>query len=461
MATLTSTGAVNLTSSTNWSPAQIPATGDDLIIAAHTLTLNASMTLNTITFNSSASRLAFVAGTYTVQATDGWYRSHGTFTSGNLSAAAIAAGMDYTLVGQWIGNWAASQFTYAFTMTGGSLTLQTVGANPALPLIQATDINAGFGIAAMTGGALTTIGLLDYSGNVSAGNYLVTLASATWTHNSVGINYGLTSANSMIVQASGASSFSWTGDYVSSHGPNGNVGIFTFSGTTTANITGNITVTGGPTGVFQPAIILISAASTATINITGKLASIGTLLTINNSNAATINWSGNFSLASNEQITCVVQSGGLLNLNDLVIANSSTITMLGVNFGSIVAAGTTLITNMTTAALAACGGTRALDGKVITLESTPPTLPETQDVAAGTSYGYSTSPQTGTGLILDPAVMAASISGLVEDVKDDTIAAVEAEVSKIPRSPTPIPAGQYRWQIIDGQGVNVIIGEVE
>ena len=73
MTTLTSTGNVNLTSSTNWSPAQTPVAGDDLIInGAHNLTLDADMTLGSITFQNVSARLVISGTTRSVGATNGW-----------------------------------------------------------------------------------------------------------------------------------------------------------------------------------------------------------------------------------------------------------------------------------------------------------------------------------------------------------------------------------------------------
>ena len=125
MATLTSTGAVNLTSAANWSPAQIPANGDALIIGAHAFTIDADLVLLSVTFNNPPA-ITITGATRVVEATNGWTSGART---GNLFAN--ITNQNVTLRGRWNINGFFSGGRLFNNLVNSNLTLATIGENPA------------------------------------------------------------------------------------------------------------------------------------------------------------------------------------------------------------------------------------------------------------------------------------------------------------------------------------------
>lgn len=432
MTTLTSGGAVNLTSSTNWSPAQTPVAGDDLVIGAHTLTLDADFTganaLLSIQFTSASSRLAVSGATRVVDFANGI--SWTVAITGPLCSTAITVGMSLTIRGKWqpTGNFNMSAM---FTSTGGNLTLATIGDDPSTILM---DDHTGNGArvitASWTAGTLTTIGRL-YTPNASNASTLVTMAGAGggagayWNHTHTGLSeMNLGGVGHQLLIFTGKGAHTWSGD-LTSGSTSATGGLWNLSNNEASSITGTILRTrGNAINAFYIAngssVVHCLGAFNAALTLTGKFYSTNKAVfaVVNSATAATgrVNWRNQaVSIASNESIIIAAGAGCLVDLTNFQVTNAGRFAYLETGAATCTTDSDTLVT-CTTAALAFDNsGTGAFDGKIIVLESDPPTLPDLEDVAAGTVYGYDESPLTGTGLIMDPAVLAAAMHTAVDD----------------------------------------------
>jgi hypothetical protein len=246
MPTLTSTGNVNLTSATNWNLGLIPTDGDDLIIAAHTLTLDADLVLDSITFNAATSRLAISGTSRSIQATNGFII--GVNLSGALITAALPVGTSLTLTGRWSG----TNLATICSSTGGNLTLQTVGADPSAVLFAdvASGLISRIIINSWTSGTLTTIGRFDLP-SWNTGNTLVAMASGTWNHTNTGTSL-LGTGSHVILSTTGPVTLNWSGNLTSNSQGTGNL-ISIASGASTVNINNGSVIrrTGGGGGNHQ------------------------------------------------------------------------------------------------------------------------------------------------------------------------------------------------------------------
>lgn len=406
MATLTSTGAVNLTSSTNWSPAQIPAAGDDLVIGAHTLTLDADFTgagaLNTVTFNSTSSRLAISGTTRSVQATNGWIHN----VSATLCSTSITIGMTVTLIGKW--SLLASQSAIFQAINGGTVNLWTVNSDPTSCLIrgQGNYAHIAPSAAAFSAGILNTIGWIDHIAN--GWNYFVFLgASSTWNHNNSGAMSYFNAGGFLVANGTGGN-LNWTGDLTVSCQQGGNVAAAFTGNFATLNTNGNF---------YLPSALASANSQGCFVNLsagawthTGRLSSKNKAITAYIGGGAIFNWKNqNITIASDEQIY-IGAGSGTVDLSGLKVTNNNRFIIYAYGSSAIVVDSNTLITNTSISTYAAAIGSTALDSKIITLASPSPTLPAVSNVTAGITYGYSGVLSTGTALLVDPAILASAIS---------------------------------------------------
>jgi hypothetical protein len=427
MTTLTSGGAVNLTSSTNWSPAQTPVAGDDLVIGAHTLTLDADMVLNTVTFNNASSRIEISGTTRTVEATNGW--AINAAVGAVFCNTVIATGMEIVFGGKWSILPTSGSFSFA-SGTGGNLTFRTIGSVESNVVIEA-QANAGYRwIASWTAGKLSTIGRIDLS-QAGQPQTFITISGGEWEHRSSGYNY-FPAANGRFSSITGTGQLDWTGS-VDSGSIGANLGTFSLSSSSTGSVIGQAGDVFCSRGTASNAVTyLLFNSGSGTVQINGKWVSKNKSVTIYTS-AGLVNYRNQaFAVAADEDF---IYHGaiGTLDISGLEIANSGSV-MLNECGGSVLAAdANTLITNQSTAAQAASNSS-ALAGKIIVLESDPPTLPAVEDVAAGTVYGYAISQQTGTGLIVDPAVLASAVRagvGMASANLDTQLAGINTNIDTI------------------------------
>jgi hypothetical protein len=400
MPTLTGTGAVNLTTATNWSPAQIPAPGDDLIIGNATLTLDADFTANTVTFANASSRIDWASLPRNLTATNGFFIT-GNLGASSLAVQSLSAGT-LTLVGRWTvtaGNNASGRIA---TVNGGTLILRTVGGSQSAVLFEVTG-NTLFSLINLSAGEIQTTGRLLFS-TTNTSYYLANASGGKWTHNSIGSN-SFTASFASRFYFSGTASLDFYGDLAIS----GNTIPFRLENghTGTLRFFGAITTTGlTDTAVFNP---LTTAASA--LYFFGNLDS-----------AVQIVIGGNNSSVFWQNASVTISAGKYLRFGQrLTLVSNITIDNFGLLafFGGVTAVGNPVAINQRTAnAQFWAGGGTNFDGLVLPFQTAAPTLPAVQNVAAGTVYGYAGFTQTGTGLILDPAVLASAVGSSLTPVTD-------------------------------------------
>lgn len=407
MAILTSTGAVNLTTSTNWSPAQIPATGDDLVIGAHTLTLDADMTLNSITLNNASARFAISGTSRSVTATNGF------ILAANLSAmlitAAIPTGTSLTLTGTWSGAFALNGIANS---TGGNLTLQAVAGAGGVLFADSTSpvriITTNWNV-----GTLTTVGRFDLPSCTNA-SYWMSFYGGTYNHTNTGTSRlgnrsTSTTFNGIFVFAvSGTPSVVWSGDF-DVHGSVPSFGTFYNSGSATFSLSGRQCRSGFGGMVYSP-------SGSPTIDLLSPCVSKDRARTVYMAGGVLRYRSQSVSVASDERIVIFVDST-VCDFTALAVTNEGRFSYFESSTGYAVVDAQTVITNTTPQAQAcSISANGSLDAKIITYPSPAPTLPSVQNVAAGTVYGYAAAPLTGTGVIADPANLAAAMGTALESI---------------------------------------------
>jgi hypothetical protein len=390
MPTLTGTGAINLTTPTNWSPAQIPAPGDDLIIGNATLTLDADFTANTVTFNNAASRVAFTGTTRTLTATNGFFVT-ANLGGNRLCQTDVATGLTLDIFGKWTISAGASAANIIANVNGGTLNLSTVGGVQSNQLF---EVNSGsiFSIFTQSSGRTNTTGLLNYSASSSIAGTITNVSGGTWEHYSNGTN-SFVSTNSTF----NLFSFSGSGTSITL---NGNwLGTSTVRFSAMTSFTGTITFNGNIT--FPAASPFIVTTNGTLVIVNGEI----DVSVFSNSSVGILRWQNQSrTVAANRSLSL----GMPAQIAGLVIENFGKIL-----FGSgVVPDANTQIRMRNLAAQIFCSDAN-LDTRVLPFQTTAPTLPSVQNVAAGTVYGYAGFTQTGTGLILDPAVLASAVDGSV------------------------------------------------
>ncbi len=403
MTVLTSTGAVNLTSSTNWSPAQIPVAGDDLIIGAHTLTLDANLSLNTITLNNASARFAVSGTTRVLTVTNGITLAANL--SAQLVATALASGVSLTINACWKGAFALPGIA---SSTGGNLTLQAVGGASDILFENIVSATARVITPSWSAGTLTTVGRFDLRG-WSGGSFVVTRTGGTWNHTHTGISYfgdrtTNTAANGLIDYVlSGATVTNWSGE-TRHHSSTDSYALFYIGGT------GTVTVSNGPI-VRSGTGAVVRCLGVATINVSTPLLCQDRSMSVRMDSGGILNWRNqSLSIPTAHCIVIYALGTTVTDLTDLVVTNSGRFMYLESGSASVVVGAVTSISNVTTTAQACVvSNSGALDGRVVNLASDAPTLPTVSQVAGGIVYGYAATPLTGTGVISDPAVIAAAV----------------------------------------------------
>lgn len=414
MATLTSTGAVNLTSATNWSPSQIPATGDDLVIGAHTLTADADITANTITTTSTSTKITVVGTSRRLEATNGWFLVlNGLFNALSSVSLEIYGKLNIT-----------SGSGFFTTITSSAVKLSTIGEDQSQVLVQTTAASSlKLVLTSMNSAStLTTIGLFDCS--VSSGdNAMFGTNPASmlglWTHLSVGSNVFRGAFNLGRFNAAYAGSLYITGDFSYDRGDSvsNSFTLWRLSGSSKqatfvgSHVLENI--------VNDPAFIIIgvNTFTSNTVTISGKCVTktfrgtaidmaSGTLLYRNQSHT----------IEADEQTIINLTSSASLDMSglQLLVNGNFSITLSSSNVA--VTSETTLFTCSPTGMGIAPIAVPALRDKIIKLSNAIPVLPPIETVAAGESYGYFGSEFTGTGLIVDPAIIAAASTASMTSV---------------------------------------------
>ncbi len=423
MTTLTATGNVSLTSPTNWSPAQTPVPGDDLIIGPWTLTLDADMTLGSVTFVTNGSgRLAISGTNRTVNCTNGW-NAQGISFSGIVISTTLIAGMNVTLRGTWYSTSTNGTINGIASSTGGNLTLATIGDDPSGVLFADPFASNATRVitASWSGGTLTTIGRFNMP-FWTAASTLVTMSGGSWIHSHTGMSL-LGNGGHVVFSQSGSALLNWSGDLTSASTTQN---LINFTGSGTTQIIGTLKRTVGGGSVWNTGsigcILSLSNAASAVINIIGVLCVLATSrcasIISSGGGGCRINWrSQSRSIPSTDAVVIFSGQNTVLDMTDLQISNAGKFMYHEISGASVVVDSSTVLTNTTTSAQACImSNSGALDGKVINLASDAPTLPTVSHVAGGTVYGYAASPMTGTGVISDPAVVASAVGTAMESL---------------------------------------------
>lgn len=418
MATLTATASpVNFTSSTNWSPAQIPADGDDLVIPSnYTLRMDVSRTFNTITMSGANSILqCWGSGTITVQATNGWIMSATSYIT-LLSSAGAFGGTGLILVGTWtFSNLTSTANILSNVSAGFPVTLRTVGSDPSAELIRnltsflVTPVNAH-----STNATLTFIGRIS-APSVPIGGSMFVISGGTlnWTFSGQS-NIG----GASLITCTVGGSYSITGTEIISNS-NGNIPILSAGGSGTFLSSFNLTSTGTNTANTGIGLAFrIGAALTNPMIHNGNVVITGNLALVSAIAAGTFRISaGTIVVPVGAQLYTWLTSSMVLDLSDVVIQNSGEIAIINIYSGTVITTSSTLIQNMTNTATASAINTSALDNKIINLTSSPPTLPSTSNVVTGVQYGYTGSLLTGTGLIINSDILSEAIINALEEAE--------------------------------------------
>lgn len=430
MATLTSTANCNLTSTTGWSPAQIPAAGDDLILnGAHILTLDADFSganaLRSVSFNNAGARIAISGTTRHVAVTNGWLFPSVNI-NGRLCNTTLTTGMNVTLTGTWVGSIWNMHLDGIFTSTGGNATLQTFGANPSAVLFSTPVAGIVRAITSTwSGGTLTTIGRIVLSDGHNQNTQIVTMTAGTWNHSSTGLNHigALTTSTFSI---SGTAQINWTGSIECNSSLSG--GVFSLSSNATHSISGGSYLqknsTGFNTNLFQ--------LSNGTLNVTGYSAARNGASVFSLS-GGTINYVNQTYSQTSGDYFVIRTSGGTLNLSGINFTFNQGAFLSVSPLTSVVVDANTVFSCPATALFGAYFST-ALEAKAIRTPNPAPTLPAVNNVTKDVVYGYAASPLTGTGLIVDPAILAAAVQagvGLASPNLDTQLAGIIVDIANI------------------------------
>jgi hypothetical protein len=435
MPTLTSTGNVNLTTLTNWSPAQIPQDGDDLIIAAgHTLTADKDFVANTITTNATTSRITISGTPRTLTATNGWsIRSNVLFNT--ISNSVVNLFGRFNIV---------SSFGIFNAITNSTVKLSTVGENQSGELIVTTAnsflrlIQGSFDSTS----TLTTIGkfncALSNATALATGNVFNAVVFGTWNHFSVGLNIFRNQFNLRDYNTTFDGNVNINGDfsYERTDNTTNTFSIWSLGGTSRNNVfNGNHTIE-DISNSFGSNIVTTSTTYSGTLEINGKFSvknfpsgsinAQGTCLLLHRNQSYTIN--------SDEAVSISIGASVSLNLTN------TQITINGNFFIGPSLTSTVLVDSSTLFSIGATGlglvniKLPTLRNKFVRLSSVVPVLPARQYVTAGITYGFSGSELIGTALQLDPAILASAISANIPDIVDGVHEADTRDYDDIPGS---------------------------
>lgn len=411
MATLTSAGAVSLTASTNWSPAQVPANGDILIIGAHTLTLNADIELVDLRLTSTTARLAYSGGPRTISITGE------ILLSSAISATAITLTTGQSLTFRFLPGSTGirattNQTQYIVTLTGGTLELichDGTDPDPDRDLVNPAVGNAlRLFSSTNSGSTITTVGRLS-TGVGNAAHLLANASGGAWTHTHSGLLEFLstnTSARIASVTGAVAVTINWTGDVQNSN-PVNSTGIFIWSNSSaTVNFNGNcksIVAHGGG------AIHYVSAGI---VNYTGNLAHAAGSNSLTFWQAGgTFNWTAQSTVVAADETFVMIASAGSFNISGLLVDNNNK--WVGVLYGSATGSSVgAVITN----APGAHSCINLLEPTIVTTPDPAPVLPSEGQVLSGVEYGYAASLLTGTGALIDQTAFVTAVKDALFDV---------------------------------------------
>lgn len=427
--TLTSTGAVSDDSPTNWSPSQTPAAGDDLIVGAATLTFNRNWSgsgnrLGSITFNHASSRFAFTGSNRTVEVTNGITISGGV--AATLCSTPLGSGVTLTVRGR-IAVTGPTSTAFSFCdPAGGTFNLQAIDQSESSEIIYCSSGRTPRLIGSLSSGNVNTTGLINQE-LCGQPAYTVVGTGGTWTHRSSGVNkFG--SVIGGVGSIGGAMKIDWTGSLLTQgNGSAGNPSGFAFNSSNADSRigqSGDTFVGVGATTSASYTALVQTAVGGGTLELGGTWTTRNRCLTLAQA-VGTIRYRNQpISIPHTDEFV-VYKTGGTLDLSGLVVSNSGKFVVIEASGGLV--ATDAVITNQSADAQAASNAS-ALIGRIITLESDPPTLPAAEDVAAGSGvYGYTENPITPTGLVIDPAILAAAVQdgvGLAAANLDDQLDAI-------------------------------------
>ena len=439
MPTLTSTGNVNLTSSTNWSPAQIPAAGDDLVIGAHTLTVDADITLNRITVNSASSRMVNSGSRTLTLTNDINYNWAGT-TSGFGNAFCNVSSGVFTIIGTHSLN--VSQNRWVFNCNGGTLNLYASGSDPSAVLFtlgRTTPLT----VLSTTNCTLNTIGRIVSPTPTSQSNtpQIVIGSNTVWTHNNTGTSFlnlnGYVNGDG-VFQIDSGSTVNWTGNLEIQGGLGAGGPCIRSLG----NVTFNGTLTGNSPSSNSVSIITIAGG---TFNLNGKIIQdIARSTVLINHGGGTFNYlNQTVVIAANERFW--ITGTAAVNYSGTEFQVSGQWLHSAIN--------TTTVDASTRVVVYAGGRAFAFASNVPIIDAPDPapTLPPANNVTKDVVYGYAASPITGTGLIVDPAILAAAVQagvGLASPNLDEQLDGIATDIANITVDNTAI-AEAVRVELTD------------
>jgi hypothetical protein len=416
MPTLTSTGNVNLTTSTNWSPAQIPQAGDDLVIATgHTLTADIDFVANTITTNGATSKITISGTPRTLTATNGWF-SRSTFLFNGISNATVNIFGRFTQV--------ASQGIFN-SISNSTVKLSTVGEIQSNELVVTTSSSHLVLIGSSDSlSTLTTIGLFNCL--INNGGSLTAIFSNTnpgsWNHYSIGTNIfrnifnlkNFSNTSDINLNINGNFSYERTDTTT-------NTFVFWFLTGLNKSIVFNGNHTFEDISTSGLTILATTNTFTGTVEINGKFCVknfAGSSMSIQGTNVLFLHRNQSYTIASDESVNFSLAANVSANFTNTQIQVSGNLSFSPALATTLLVDSSTLFSLTTTGLAIANIKIPTLRNKIVKLSSVVPVLPNRQNVTAGISYGFSGSELVGTALQLDPAILAAAISANIPDIID-------------------------------------------
>ncbi len=403
MATYTTTASGNESSGATWVGGVAPSTGDDIIVAGHTLTFDRDVTWNSITLNNASSRLAIGASaTRVVTIATTITRT----VAPSATTMTLTTGQTFTIWGTFSN--IANVAQYVFTLTGGTLNIEGAGGGDGSLLYQTLgglNINERFVTSLSGTSTCTAKGRFECAVSI-AGTVLAFTFSASGTY-----------------------AWTWTGTSFISSGSTG-TRLWTATGTTcnctiSGQCTSNIAVSANglfhfssPSGVSNLTLDISSNASTtlsaALLYVqSGEVILTGKISHATGTNSLSINVVGGTFRYKNQTVNLsageaqtLTATAGTFDVNNLIfnVADDALFTWLLI--GSVTYTGTGMAVNVDPDGIA---GANYIPFNFVYLESDPPTLPPIANVASGEVYGYALSPLVGTGLIVDSSVFQAAL----------------------------------------------------
>lgn len=415
MPSLTSTGNVNLTSATNWSPALVPADGDNLTLGAgHTLTLDKDISLVNLTFNGSSSSRVVKSGVDRVLTVTNQIMFNGL--AGSISDA-------------------ANDNEFLFQITSGSLTVTGRHRIPAF--------NGNVNIYAVNSGATLNLYAINDSSvlvdrtNETGSNFHVTFVRATSaTLNTRGLisyapYYGTQGEAQALFRL--ISGVTWTHTHTGTSLWNGAQQLCRVDNSSTLSITGNFTYTSTLSSVrwWNLRGANVNATFSGNHLQSGTVITFGNTIYMDASGSSSLNLIGLFTTVLDNTQTrpfgCIgIGSGSLVYTNQsivvpanqfLVISGNTAINISGLQvttYGKVSIGGLAPYTVDSNTRITVMPGGQAIatpvaNIPVIVPPDPAPTLPPVNNVTKDVVYGYTASPLTGTGLIVDPDILMNAI----------------------------------------------------